>query len=48
MVPINLPDDNEFLKKVYENENEEILKRKSHTTYHEIEKLTTSMINKWY
>jgi iron only hydrogenase large subunit-like protein len=46
-VPIKLPDDNTFLKKVYENENEEILKEKFHTTYHEIEKITTSMIIKW-
>ena len=46
-VPIKHPNDNEFLKKMYENENEEILKKKVHTTYHEIEKLTTSMIIKW-
>jgi hypothetical protein len=46
-VPIKLPDDNTFLKKVYENENVEILKEQFHTTYHEIEKLTTSMIIKW-
>ena len=46
-VEIKQPNENEYLKKIYENENEDKLKKLFKTTYNEIEKLTTSMIIKW-
>ena len=47
LAPIKLPNDNKFLKNFYENEYEEKYKKYFYTTYHEVEKLSTSMIIKW-